>query len=430
MSVCVRIKILAVAARCNLVQTSGMTPAPSKHAITFVFITVFLDMVGFGLIMPVLPALIQDVGHMDIARAALIGGWLFFAFSVTQFLFGPTMGNLSDAFGRRPLLLLAVFGLFVDYLLMSFAPNLFWLFVGRAFAGFCGASYVIANAYIADVTAPEERGKAFGMMGAAFGLGFVVGPALGGLLGEYGARVPFYVAACVSALNLVYGYFVLPETLPREKRRAFEWSRANPFGTFKVFQTYKGVMPLCVVFFVYFFASSVYPAVWPFWGIANFGWSEFIIGFTLAAFGIVTAVFQGALTGPAVKWFGESKVVLIGLISAAIAAVGYGVAPGIIAVVMLFIVHGPEGFVHPMLTAIMSKAVPEDAQGELQGGISSIMSIAMLLGTVFFSQIFGYFMLPASPVQSPNIAFFVAGALLVVVVAMFLVVRRNLPAKA
>lgn len=401
-----------------------MTASPtSKHAVAFVFITVFLDMVGFGLIMPVLPRLIETVGQMDIAHAAAIGGWMFFAFSLTQFAFGPMMGNLSDAFGRRPLLLLAVFGLCIDYLIMSFAPNIFWLFVGRAFAGFCGASYVIANAYIADVTAPEERAKAFGLMGAAFGLGFVVGPALGGILGEFGARVPFYVAAGVSALNLIYGYFVLPETLPLEKRRAFEWVRANPFGTFKVFQSYKGVMPLCIVMFVYFFASAVYPAIWPFWSIAKFGWSELIIGLTLAAFGIVTAVFQGALTGPAEKKFGASNVVLIGLASSVIAVIGYGLAPGIIAVVVLFVVHGPEGFVHPMLSALMSRSVPENAQGELQGGISSIMSVAMLAGTVFFSQVFSWFMQPNAFVQSPDVAMFTAAGFLALTMVIFLRVR-------
>ncbi len=403
-----------------------MTVSPtSKHAVTFVFITVFLDMVGFGLIIPVLPRLIETVGRVDIAAAAAIGGWMFFAFSLTQFAFGPMMGNLSDVYGRRPLLLLAVFGLFIDYLIMSFAPNLFWLFVGRAFAGFCGASYVIANAYIADVTVPEERAKAFGLMGAAFGLGFVVGPALGGILGEFGARVPFYVAAGVSALNLIYGYFVLPETLPVEKRRRFEWLRANPFGTFKVFQSYKGVTPLCIVMFVYFFASSVYPAIWSFWSIAKFGWSELIIGLTLAAFGIVTAVFQGTLTGPAEKKFGASNVVLIGLASSVIAVVGYGFAPGIVAVVILFVVHGPEGFVHPMLSALMSKAVPENAQGELQGGISSVMAVSMLVGTVFFSQVFSWFMQPNAVVQSPDVAMFAAAGFLALAMLIFMWVREK-----
>ena len=401
-----------------------MTAQPSsKLAVTFVFITVFLDMVGFGLIMPVLPELIETVGHVDIAKAAAIGGWMFFAFSVTQFAFGPLMGNLSDAYGRRPLLLLAVFGLLIDYLIMSLAPTLFWLFVGRAFAGFCGASYVIANAYIADVTAPEERGKAFGMMGAAFGLGFVIGPALGGILGEYGPRVPFYVAAGVSALNLVYGFFVLPETLSPDKRRPLELKRANPFGTFKVFQQYHGVLPLCVVMFVYFFASAVYPAIWPFWGIAKFGWSELVIGLTLAAFGVVTAVFQGALTGPFEKRFGTRNVVLIGLVSSVVAVIGYGLAGGIVAVVVLFVVHGPEGFVHPMLSALMSKAVPENAQGELQGGISSIMAVTMLAGTVFFSQVFAWFMSPNAVVQSPDVAMYVAAGFLALAAALFVRIR-------
>jgi MFS transporter, DHA1 family, tetracycline resistance protein len=396
----------------------------SKHAVSFVFITVFLDMVGFGLIMPVLPALIQEVGHMSVADAASIGGWMFFAFSLTQFLFGPMMGNLSDAFGRRPLLLLAVFGLFIDYLIMSFAPDLFWLFVGRAFAGFCGASYVIANAYIADVTAPEERGKAFGMIGAAFGLG-VVGPAIGGIIGEYGARLPFYVAAGVSLLNLIYGYFVLPETLAPENRRRFEWVRANPLGTFKVFRSYHGVVPLCVVFAVYFFASSVYPAIWPFWSIAKFGWSELLIGLTLAAFGIVTAIFQGTLAGPAEKKFGTTNVVMIGMISAVVAAAGYGLAPGLIAVIALFVVHGPEGFVHPMMTALMSKSVPENAQGELQGGIASVMAVTMLLGTVFFAQVFSWFAKPNPYVQSPDIALYVAAAVLALALLLFLPLRKK-----
>ena len=397
----------------------------SKHAVTFVFITVFLDMVGFGLILPVLPALIETVGGVPIAEAAVLGGWMFFAFSVAQFAFGPTMGNLSDAFGRRPLLLLAVFGLFVDYLMMSFAPTLFWLFVGRAIAGLCGSSYVIANAYIADVTAPEDRAKAFGKMGAAFGLGFVIGPAIGGLLGEYGARVPFYVAAFVSALNFAYGYFVLPETLSVDKRRPFEWGRANPFGTLRVFKNYKGVLPLCAVFFVYFFASAVYPAIWPFWAIAKFGWSELLVGVSLAAFGLITAVFQGVLAGPAIKRFGESNVALIGIASAVIAAIGYGFAPGMLVVVIFLFIHGPEGFVHPMLNAMMSNAVPEDAQGELQGGISSVMSIAMLLGVVFFSQVFGYFMRPDAIIVSPDIAYFIAAALLALSLAMLVLVQRR-----
>ena len=404
-------------------------PAVSRHAVTFVFVTVFLDMMGFGLILPVLPGLIGQVGGVDLGDAAIIGGWMFAAFALTQFAFSPLMGNLSDRFGRRPLLLLALFGLGVDYLFHAFAPSIFWLFVGRAVAGLCGSSYVIANAYIADVTAPEDRGRAFGLMGAAFGAGFVLGPALGGLLGEFGPRVPFFVAAGISLVNFAYGWFVLPETLPPEKRRPFEWRRANPFGTFAVFRTYRGVLPLCMVLGVFFFASSVYAAVWPFWGPAKFGWSVAMVGLTLAAFGIVTALFQGLLLGPAVARFGEVRVVVIGLVSAVLAATGYGLAPGLLAVLILLVVHGPEGFVHPMLSALMSKAVPDDAQGELQGGISAVMNIAMLGGTVFFSQIFGYFMQPAAPFVSADMAYFVAGALLLLTLGLFVATRpRPVPA--
>ena len=400
-----------------------MIKATSPHAITFVLITVFLDMVGFGLIMPVLPALIQDVGAMPVGEASRIGGWMFAAFSLAQFAFSPLMGNLSDRFGRRPLLLLAVFGLGVDYLFSALAPTIFWLFVGRALAGVCGSSYVIANAYIADVTAPEARAKAFGLVGAAFGVGFVLGPAIGGLLGAFGPRVPFYAAAAISLLNLMYGWFVLPETLTEANRRPFEWRRANPFGTFAVFSRYHGVVPMGAVMGAYFFASAIYPAIWPFWGSAKFGWDTATIGLSLAAFGIITAAFQGTLTGPAVARFGEVRVALIGLVSAVLAAVGYGFAGGLGMVVFFMLIHGPEGFVHPMLTAIMSKAVPDDAQGELQGGISSIMNIAMLGGTIFFSQVFAWFVEPGRAVPSADMAFFVAAGLLALVLVGFAVVK-------
>ena len=273
-------------------------PSPvSRHAVTFVLITVFLDMVGFGLIMPVLPKLIEDVGHVTIDRAAIIGGWMFAAFSLAQFVFAPLMGNLADRYGRRPLLLLAIFGLGMDFILMALAPTLEWLFAGRIVAGICGASWIIASAYIADVTAPDDRARAYGYRGAAFGVGFVIGPAIGGLLGELGPRVPFWVAAGVSLLNFVYGIVVLPESLTVENRRPFDLWRANPFGAFRVFATYRGVLPMVLVLGLFFFSTSVYPAIWTFWGIAKFGWSEAMVGVTLAVFGLVAGAFQGFLTG-------------------------------------------------------------------------------------------------------------------------------------
>jgi MFS transporter, DHA1 family, tetracycline resistance protein len=361
--------------------------------VTFVLITVFLDMVGFGLIMPVLPKLIEDVGHVDIAHAAVIGGWMFAAFSLAQFVFAPLMGNLADRFGRRPLLLLAIFGLGMDFILMALAPTLEWLFAGRIIAGICGSSWIIASAYIADVTAPDDRAKAYGLMGAAFGVGFVIGPAIGGLLGELGPRVPFWVAAAISLMNFVYGLFVLPESLAPENRRKFELWRANPFGAFRVFASYPGVLPMVLVLVLglFFFATSVYPAIWTFWGIAKFGWSEAMVGGTLAIFGLIAGGFQGFLTGPATKRFGEWSVALFGMVCATLVVLGYGFVGALWGVIALMILHGPEGFVHPLLTSLLTKRVPEDAQGELQGGISAVTNVAMLFGTVFFAFIFGHF---------------------------------------
>lgn len=402
--------------------------SPGRNAVAFVFVTVFLDMAGFGLIMPVIPKLIEEVSGRDLAGAAFIAGWLSLAYGGMQFLFGPAIGNLSDAYGRRPVLLLSVFGMAADHLLTALAPTLAWLFVARIVSGLCGASYSTANAYLADITAAENRAKAFGMMGAAFGLGFVIGPAIGGLLGEFGPRVPFFVAAAIAGLNFLFGLLVLPETLPPGKRRPFSLARSNPVGTFKVFSSYRGVVRLAIVMFLYVFATSVYPAIWAFWGIARFGWTEATIGLTLAAFGMLTAIVQGGLTGIVVKRLGEHATVVLGLAIAVAVAVGYGLAPGLLAVLILLVIHSPEGLVNPALTAIMSKEAPADAQGELQGGIASVMSIAMLLGNLMFAQVFGYFMQPTAPLVTPNAAFYLSSALCCLSLALFVGKRTTMRA--
>jgi DHA1 family tetracycline resistance protein-like MFS transporter len=350
---------------------------------------------------------------------------MFAAFSVAQFVFAPIMGSLSDAYGRRPLLLLAVFGLCLDYVLSALAPTLFWLFVGRVIAGICGSSYVIANAFIADVTAPEDRARAFGLMGAAFGAGFVIGPAIGGLLGEFGPRVPFWVAAGIAGLNVLYGWFVLPETLAPQNRRPFRLAASNPFGTLRVFSAYRGVLPLAAILGLFFFASSVYPAVWAFWGMARFGWSEAIVGLTLAAFGIVAAVTQGTLAGPLVRLLGEGPVVFWGLVFATVAAAGYGVAGSLPVVLVLLVIHAPEGLVHPVVSALLSRSVPEDAQGQLQGGLSSVTNIAMLFGTLFFSQFFGLVMADGASPDRAGWPFLVAAALLALVLVLFVALGRD-----
>jgi DHA1 family tetracycline resistance protein-like MFS transporter len=291
-------------------------------------------------------------------------------------------------------------------------------------AGICGASWIIASAFIADVTAPEERAKAFGLMGAAFGVGFVIGPAIGGLLGELGPRVPFWVAAGISLANLIYGWLVLPESLAPENRRKFEWWRANPFGAFRVFATYPGVLPMVLVMGLFFFGTSVYPAIWAFWGIAKFGWSEAVVGLTLAIFGLIAGGFQGVLTGPAAKRFGEWRVALFGLCCATLVLTGYGSVGTLAGVVALMILHGPEGFVHPLMTAILTKRVPEDGQGELQGGISAVTNLAMLAGTVVFAWTFGHFMAEDRAWQSPNVAFWLAAGCLAVTTVLFAALKR------
>jgi DHA1 family tetracycline resistance protein-like MFS transporter len=399
---------------------SSPPAAVSRHAVTFVLVTVFLDMLGFGIIMPVLPKLIGEVGHVDLADSARLGGWMLGAYSIAQFLFGPLMGNLSDRFGRRPLLLLAIFGLGLDFIMQALAPNLAWLFAGRILAGICGGSWVIANAFIADVTAPEDRAAAFGLMGAAFGLGFIFGPALGGVLGTYGARVPFFAAAGISAINLVYGLIVLPETLDAAHRRPFQILRANPFAAFRIFRSYRGVLPLCAVFGGFVFFTSAYQAIWTFWGIARLGWSPWVVGLSLAMFGLIVSIFQAGLSGPVVKALGDRRTVALGLVSAAIAAVGYGFVSNTVLVFALMVVHGPEGFIQPVLGAVLSNRVPENAQGELQGAISAMVNLASLAGTLFYAQLFGFFLSPGAPFQSASISFLVMAVGLVAVLVAFL----------
>lgn len=406
-------------------RSTPIAPARARRAMAFALVAVFLDVAGFGLILPVMPPLIEEVGGVGLDAAALVGGWLFAVFSLAQFVCAPLVGTLSDRFGRRPLLLLAVAGLAVDYVVHALAPSLIWLFAGRFFAGVCGSSFVIANACLADVTTPERRARAFGLMSAAFGLGFVLGPAIGGLLGSLGTRVPFWCAAGLAGANFLFGLFGLPETLAPEARRAFSWREANPLGALVVFRRFPGVLPSAGVLVAYFFSTAIYPAIWPFWGMAKFGWSAETVGLTLAISGLATALVQGFASGPAVARLGERRLAAVGLAVGAISLAAIGAAPTTTLVLVVLIVQATEGFVHPMLSALMSKAVPEDAQGALQGGISAGMNLAMLAGTIFFAQVFGWFLSPAAPVRSPDVAFFVAAAAMGLALLLFLRTGRG-----
>jgi len=388
----------------------------TKHAFAFVWITVLLDMVGLGLIMPILPALLRQLTGTDAAHASIYGGWLFFAYAAMQFFCAPVIGGLSDAFGRRPVLLLAVLGLGIDYALTALSPTIVWLFAGRIIAGIFGASYTTANAYIADVTPPDERGKAFGILGAAFGLGFVVGPAIGGLLGNLGPRVPFFVAAGLSLANFLYGLVFLPETHPKEKRQPLQFRQLHPFGAVVSIPGGKHVRTLALALFVLFLGSAVYPAVWAFWSNARFDWSPGMIGISLAAYGASNIFTQALLVGFCTKRWGERQTAVVGLVLTVACFILTGLATKSWMVFAVIIVASPSGVAMPAMNAWMSKLAPDDAQGRLQGAIGAAESLSSIVGPLLMSQVFGAFehTLPGAP-------FFVAAALSIA--ALFIAMR-------
>lgn len=393
--------------------------APNRHALTFVLITVLIDMIGLGIVIPVLPGMIGDIAGVDISGASTLGGWLFVAYSAMQFLFGPLVGNLSDAVGRRPVLLVSLAGLGIDYAFTALAPTIAWLFAGRLLAGVCGASYAAANAYIADITAPDNRAKAFGMIGAAFGIGFIVGPALGGFLGQFGHRVPFFFAAGLSLANFVYGWFVLPETLPRQRRRPLELARANPLGAILAFRRHPLVLSLALVLLLHFLATNVYPAIWAYYTIYRYGWSELEVGLSLAAFGVITAIVQGGLVGPAIKRFGERTAALVALSVEFAVAIGYAFATKGWMIYALLVGGALQGIAVPAINALMSRQVADDAQGELQGEISSLMGISSVFGPILAAQAFGAFTGAAAPIELPGAPFLLAATLSAVALWLF-----------
>jgi DHA1 family tetracycline resistance protein-like MFS transporter len=392
----------------------------TKHAFAFVWVTVLLDMVGVGLIMPILPAILRELTGADVAHASIYGGWLFFAYALMQFFCAPVIGGLSDAFGRRPVLLLAVLGLGVDYGLTALSPTILWLFAGRIIAGIFGASYTTANAYIADVTPPEERGKAFGMLGAAFGVGFVVGPAIGGLLGDLGPRVPFFVAAGLSLTNFFYGLVFLPETLPPEKRRPLKLGQIHPFGAIANIPGGKHVRTLVLALFPLFLGSAVYPAVWSFWSNARFAWSPRMIGISLAVYGVTSIITQSLLVGFFTKRWGDRKTAFVGLVLTIVAFVLTGLASETWMVFAVIVVTSPAAVAMPAMQAWMSKLAPDDAQGRLQGAVGAAESLSSIFGPILMSQVFGAF-----EHQSPGAPFFVSAVLSV---AALLIALRAAPA--
>ncbi len=395
-------------------------PAPNKKlALTFIFITVLLDSVGFGIIMPVMPQLIMEVTGESLGQAARYGGWLLFLFALMQFFFSPVMGNLSDRYGRRPVLLLSLLAYGLDYLLMGWAPTLMWLVTGRLIAGCASSTYAIANAYIADIFEPQERAKNFALMGAAFGGGFILGPVLGGFLGEVGSRIPFYATAVMALCNACFGFFVLPETLAPENRRDFDWRRANPMGAFLHLRDYPMVFGLVVAYFFFLLAHQSLPAVWAYFTIAQFDWSQREIGFSLGFTGILMMICQAFLIRWVIDHYGSVVTAYLGLACAGLSFLGYAFATQSWMIYLCLAVGAAQGFLGPAVQGIMSARVPTNSQGELQGSLGSVASLASIISPLVMTQVFGYFTSEATPVHFPGSSFLLAAVLILLSLALF-----------
>jgi DHA1 family tetracycline resistance protein-like MFS transporter len=384
-----------------------------KAAIGFIFITLLIDVTGLGLIIPVVPKLIEDLMHTtNISKVALIGGLLTFSYAIMQFLFAPVLGNLSDKYGRRPILLFSLLGFGLDYLLLAFAPSIGWLFVGRIIAGITGASMTTASAYIADISTPETRAQNFGMIGAAFGLGFIVGPMIGGLLGEMGPRIPFLVAAGLALLNAAYGYFVLPESLDVSNRRAFDWKRANPISSLKNLSRFPAVAGLIISFFLIYVASHAVQSNWSYFNIEKFKWSPKMIGISLAVVGVLVSLVQGVLVRFVNPKIGNEKSVYLGLGLYTIGLVLFGLASQSWMMFAFLIPYCLGGISGPGLQAIISGSVPANEQGELQGSLTSIISITSIIGPLVMSNLFAFFTGPIAPFYFPGAPFMLAALLM------------------
>jgi DHA1 family tetracycline resistance protein-like MFS transporter len=402
-----------------------LPPGSSRHALAFVAVTVLLDVVGFGLIMPVLPALLVEVTGAALSEAAVQGGWLASVYAVTQFLCAPTLGNLSDRYGRRPVLLAAVGALGLDYLIMGLAPTLGWLFLGRTIAGVAGASFTPAYACVADISTPDKRAQNFGVISAAFGTGFILGPALGGLLGQLGPRAPFFAAAALSLLNLAYGIFLLPETLAPERRRPLDLRRANPAGTLLQMRRHPVVLGLLGALFLWWVAHQVMPATWSFYTKLRFAWSEAQIGASLALAGTLMALSQLLLPRLLVPTWGERRTALWGIAIAGVGYLGYAFAP---AGWMMLAWLGTWFFgaaVMPATNALMSRRIAANAQGELQGAVASLYSLSTIVGPPLMTHLFGFFAAPDARVRLPGAAFIAAAALAAACLAAYAAATRQ-----
>jgi DHA1 family tetracycline resistance protein-like MFS transporter len=379
-------------------------------ALVFIFITLLIDCIGLGIIIPVMPKLIQELTGEGLSRASEYGGWLTFAYAIMQFVCAPVIGGLSDRYGRRPVLLLSLLGLGIDYVFMALAPSIAWLFVGRVVAGAFGASFTTASAYIADISTPEKRAQNFGMVGVAFGLGFIIGPVIGGLCAQYSARFPFVVAALFSLLNFIYGWFVLPESLNKENRRAFEWKRANPVGSLMHIRRYPSITGLIVSVVFIYLAAHATQSTWTYYTMKKFHWNEAWVGYSLGFVGLIVAIVQGGLIRIVIPKLGQKRSVYIGLSLYVLGFVLFAFATQGWMMFVFLVPYALGGVAGPAIQGILSTQVPPNEQGELQGVMASLMSVTSIVGPVMMTSLFAY-LTSDSSVYFPG-APFLMGAIL------------------
>ncbi|MCS6762464.1 MAG: TCR/Tet family MFS transporter [Candidatus Devosia symbiotica] len=390
----------------------------SRLTLACILMTILLDMIGVGIVVPVLPELLEDLTGGSVANAALISGYLIFAYAFMQFVFSLVLGNLSDRFGRRPVLLLSLLGLTFDYLMMSIAPAVWYLFVSRIIAGIAGAATATATAYMADITPPHKRTHRFGLIGAAFGLGFIIGPVIGGELGEFGPRIPFFAAAALAFSNFLFGLLVLPESLPRHSRRKFDICRANPFGAIAALKQYPLVIWLLAVLFTFSLAAQALPTVFSYFTIEVFRFTSSNIGRALGAFGIGFAISQAILVGPMTKRLGEPLVAMLGLLAAIIAFASVAFTNSVLYLYVFIMIGAVSGLAPPAINGILSRQVPNNAQGELQGAVNAANSLATIIGPLATTQIFSYFTSNLAPPDYFPGAPFLAAAICVTAALM------------
>lgn len=409
-------------------MTDQAPSKPGRAAFAFIFVTVMLDMLALGVMVPVLPKLVLAFKGGDIAGAAAVTGVFSFTWAAMQFVFSPVLGSLSDRYGRRLVILLSNFGLGLDYVLIALAPSLEWLFVGRLISGITAASFSTASAYIADVTPVEKRAARYGMLGAAFGLGFIVGPAVGGVLGDISLRLPFWAAAGLSLVNAAYGFFVLPESLPPERRSDFNWRRANPMGSLKFLRSHGGLSGLAAAAFLYYLAHESLPSVFVLYTDYRYHWSERDVGLALAGVGITSTIFSAFLVGPTVARLGERRALLSGLLLGTLAFLFYGLAP----TSLLFLVGIPFGgflgLAGPSMQALMTQRVKPSEQGQLQGAVSSMRGISGMMGPLLFTQIFAIAIRDDSLPHLPGAPYLLSAVLIIGAVSLaWRVAHRHVP---